>query len=48
MFYCLKISQNIFFWKSFQMNKYTNVNPLLIHKEKEQTMRTNYVVVLSM
>ena len=29
------------------MNKY-KINPLLIHvKEKEQTMRANYVVVLS-
>ena len=36
------------FWKSFEMNKY-KINPLLIHvKEKEQTMRANYVVVLSM
>ena len=37
-----------FFWKSFQMNKYNKINPLLIHKEKEQTMHANYVVVLSM
>ena len=30
------------------MNKY-KINPLLIHiKEKEQTMRASYVVVLSM
>ena len=35
------------FWKSFKMNKY-KINPLLIRvKEKEQTMRSNYVVVSS-
>ena len=35
-------------WKSFKMKKY-KINPMLIHvKEKEQTVRANYVVVLSM
>ena len=36
------------FWKSFKMNRY-KIYPLLIHvKEKDQTVRANYAVVLSM
>ena len=51
MFHCLKISylKNIFCGNPLKfMNKY-KINPLLIHvKENKQTMRVNYVVVLSL
>ena len=48
MFYCLKISLNMYiFWKSFKLNKY-KINPLLIHvKEEESKLRVQirpYVV----